>query len=123
MIIDVQKSVNGRKNGFMPRFNPSRSLSFTIALVISSTPSFAAAETIFSWQAADGSTTFSDRPPHNAKGITFSQLYSPALRIPVLGAFRDPHLDKEQVSTSANANRQGMSLTCEHTPSKQPKKD
>ena len=67
-------------------FSPSQSLdisSFTIVMMLSQCT---VGETVLSWQAADGVTTFSDRPPFDATDITVRTLSKPTS--PVVG-FRE----------------------------------
>ena len=113
MIIDVQNTLNRPKNGAMPHFFPSRSVNFSAFTIVMAVSQCAVGETIFSWQGADGSTTFSDRPPFDATNVSVRTLYKPE------SSMRGPELieewpsDKRHSKTPAKSKRRDLPFACE----------
>ena len=120
MIIDVQNTIKGAKNGVMQHFHLSWSLTLALLVIVMVAPPFAAGGTIFSWQAADGSTTFSDRPPPDTTGITFSKFASPIITIEATRAITDLKSDAANGKTVIDATHRDIPFDCEATPSPPP---
>ena len=115
MIIDVKNTLNRPKNGSMSHLFPSRSLNFSFFAIVLMAPQCAISETIFSWQAGDGSITFSDRPPFEETNITIRKLTIPSIRGSQL--VEDGHLDQAHPKTSTNNAFRDLPLACDPVPS------
>ena len=73
----------------------------------------AVGETIFSWQAADGSTTFSDRPPFDTTDVTIIKSSKPTSS-PVGSELIEEWLsDKTHPKTPANSTQRDLPFVCE----------
>ena len=67
MIIDVQNTLHAAKNSVMTQFSLAVSTMMTMPIAFGLMSDSAAATDIFAWQAADGSSAFSDRPPQGLR--------------------------------------------------------
>ncbi len=80
----------------------------------------AVGEAIFSWQAADGSTTFSDRPPLDASDISVRTLSKPISSLGGSEVSEEWHSDKTHPKTPAKGTRRDLSFACEPATPVQP---
>ena len=97
MIIDVQNTLNEFKNASIPPFFPSQSLNFSSFTIVMMVSQCAVGETVLSWQAADGATTFSDRPPFDATDITVRTLSKPSSPVGGFGGTEEWLSDKMHI--------------------------
>ena len=117
MIIDVQNTVNGAKNGSMARVSLSRSPKLGILAIVLVVSQCAAGEVFFSWRATDGSTTFSDRLPLRATDITVRKLSNPIFQIRESRMIEDMDSDETRAKIADNDPHRDLQLACEPWPS------
>ena len=112
MIIDVQNTLNEPKTGSMFHFFPSRSLNFSTFAVVMVVSQCAVGETIFYWRAADGSPTFSDRPPFDTTDVTIIKSSNPTSS-PVGSELIEEWLsDKPHPKAPAKGARRDLPFAC-----------
>ena len=97
----------------MPHLSTSRSLNYSAFAIAMMMSQCAIGETIFSWRAADGSTTFSDRPPFDATDISVRTLSKPGSSLRVSEVIEEWHSDKTHPKTPAKGTRRDLSFACE----------
>ena len=73
----------------------------------------AVGETIFSWQAADGSTTFSDRPPYDTADVTIIKPSKSEASLRGSEATEEWHSDNTHPKTPAKSKRRDLPFSCE----------
>ena len=97
---------------FLRFSSPRLGILATVLLVSQS----ATGETIFSWQAADGSTTFSDRPPFDATHITIRKLSNPLSSTLEFRVIETRHSDKVPSKSFNNDSHRNLPPLCEPKP-------
>ena len=120
MIIDVQNTVKGSKNGHMAHLCLSRILGLGTFVIVITVSQCAAGQAIFSWQATDGPPIFSDRPPFDATDITVKKLSKPLSSIPRSRINEERHSEKALSKTPANDSYRELPLACKPIPSIDP---